>query len=98
MNVRKKIKTLKRIIKQYQERDEHTHVLACCKIITDEQLKEVLKGGKPLKNLTEDLMKKLSDLLISEGYVEIAIKPCKDLDNHNRAYVELKVLAKGDKE
>lgn len=98
MNNRKKIKTLKRIIKQYQERDEHTHVITCCKIITDEQLKEVLKGGKPLKNLTEDLMKKLSDLLISEGYVKIVTKPSLKLNNHNRSYVELKILAKGDEE
>lgn len=98
MNNRKKIKTLKRIIKQYQERDEHTHALTCVKVITDEQLQEVLKGGKPMQNLTDDLMKKLSDLLISEKYVKIAIKPSKVLDNHNRAYVELKILAKGDEE
>lgn len=96
MNNRKKIKTLKRIIKQYQKRDEHTHTLTCIKVITDEQLQEVLKGGKPMQNLTDDLMKKLSDLLISEEYVKIAIKPSEVLDNHNHAYVELKVLAKGD--
>ena len=46
MNNRKKIKTLKRIIKRYQERDEHVHTLSCVKVITDEQLQEVLKGGK----------------------------------------------------
>lgn len=43
-------------------------------------------------------MKKLSDLLISEEYVKIAINPCKDLGNHNRAYVELKIFAKGDED
>jgi len=96
MNNRKKIKTLKRIIKQYQRRDEHTHALTCVKIITDKQLQEVLKGGKAMQSLTDDLMKKLSDLLISEEYVKIAIKPSKTLDKHNRAYVELKILAKGD--
>jgi len=98
MNNRKKIKTLKRIIKRYQKRDEHVHTLSCVKVITDEQLQGILKGGKPMQNLTDDLMKKLSDLLISEEYVKIAIKPSKTLDKHNRAYVQLKVLAKGDEE
>lgn len=98
MNNRKKIKTLKRILKQYQERGEHVHTLTCVKIITDEQLQEVLKGGKPMQNLTDNLMKRLSELLISEEYVKIAIEPSKVLGNHNRAYVELKVLAKEDVE
>lgn len=98
MNNRKKIKTLKRIIKQYQERDEHTQLFVCTKVITDEQLKEVLKGGKPMQNLTEDLMKKLSDFLISEKCVKIGMRPCNDLENHSRAYVELKVLRKGDED
>jgi len=96
MNNRKKIKTLKRIIKRYQERDEHVHTLSCVKVITDEQLQEVLKGGKPMQSLTDDLMKKLSDLLISEGYVKITIQPSEVVDNHSRVYVELDVLAKGD--
>ena len=49
-----------------------------------------------MQSLTDDLMKKLSDLLISEGYVKITIQPSEVVDNHSRVYVELDVLAKGD--